>query len=724
MKARPALRVVATVALCCVFAAQRGFAAPAGGAAIVNAVSATYADAASHVYQTSSNAIVATVASLSSVVVSPKEASANASADGVPVASTVTRTFTITNTSNIPDAYQIDKLSAGTLAISKVVWITSSGSIATRINGSTSPAVAPNASISAQVTISTNGMTIGQSVAIQFEAHTTVTGTQNGIAADSGQQWLVGTSGPHLVGPAGANTLVSKTVNESSLVQSQPGSSVQFQIAAKNAGGSAATNVKISDPVPAGLAIDLSSATIDGQPAGAQASVSGQTITFVIPQLDGGVMLNVAFRASLPPGNTLGQSFVNVASISADGIPAQGTTPADVFDGSADIVFDGYAGGSHPVGGATVALLDAAGNPVNLASATPADRARMASAAQSGTTNPVVTTNDGTYGFALSASAIPSQGARYYLTIAAPGYLNRRIAVDVAPAAHASFYNVTQTSVDGQPLAMAGGFTLTKNNVSIQDVFGLFGNLPLFAQSTIVVSKTSDKQAASAGDRVMYSLQFQDQSAMAFNDVAVVDTMPAGLVYLRGTARLDGDAIEPRVEGRTLTWDLSSLAPSEQHTIAYAATIFGDIAPGSTLTNQVAVSGTGSSGGVRASGSSSATVTVLGGPFSARRVVAGRVFFDDAKTGTFAKGDRVAAGVRVFMEDGSFALTDVNGAFSFPAVRPGMHALRLDPLSLPANALVASDAPMTSPYSLERLLHGILDDATMEDVEFALEPKS
>ncbi len=724
MDARPVLRTVTILALCCIFAAQRGFAAPTGGTALVNAASATYADAASHVYQTTSNAVVATVASLSALIVSPKESVANASGDGVAVASTVTRTFTIANASNISDAYQIDKLSAGSLTIVNVAWVTASGLVSTGVNGSVSPVVAPNASISVQVMISTAGMTIGQAVPVQFEAHTTVTGTQTGIVSDYGRQWLIGMSGPKLVGPGGANTLVSKTVNQSSLVQSQPGSSVLFEITAKNAGGSPATNVKITDPVPAGLAIDLSSATIDGQPAGAQASVSGETIAFLIPSLAGGTTLNVAFRASLPPGNTLGQSFVNVASISADGIAPQTTTPAGVFDGSANIVFDGYAGGAHPIDGATVSLLDAAGNPVNLNSVTPSGRARIASSSQNGTENPLVTGADGTYGFALSSSAIPAGGARYYLTIAAAGYLNRRIAIDVAPAAQASFYNVTQTSVDEQPLAMAGGFTLTKNNVNIHDVFGLFGNLPLFAQNTIVVSKTSDKQAASAGDRVIFSLQFQDQSAMAFNNVSIVDTMPAGLVYLRGTARIDGDAVEPIVEGRGLTWTLPALGPSEQHTITYASTIFGDVAAGSTLTNQVAVSGTGTSGGMRAAGSSSATVTVLGGPFSARRVVTGRVFFDDDKTGTFAKGDRVVVGVRVVMEDGSFALTDANGTFSFPAVRPGMHALRLDPLSLPANAVLSSDAPMNSPYSLERLLHGILDDATMEDVEFAVEPKA
>src|SRR6202030_3805312 len=127
------------------------------------------------------------------------------------------------------------------------------------------------------------------------------------------------------------------------------------------------------------------------------------------------------------------------------GIAAQGTTPADVFVGSANLVFDGYAGGSHPVAGATVSLLDTNGKPVDLAAVTASNRLRVAAATQSGVSNPLVTGADGTYGFALPASAVPAQGGRYYLTISATNYLNRRIAIDLKPTAQNYFYDVTQT---------------------------------------------------------------------------------------------------------------------------------------------------------------------------------------------------------------------------------------------------------------------------------------
>ena len=367
MIARRSIGHAAIIVLGGFFAAQRLVAASAGGTSIDNAVSAAYSDRDGHAYETSSNQIVVTVASLSNIVVSPKQPAANPAADGVAVASTAVRTFVITNTSNIPDAYQIDKLTAGTLTVGKVAWIGASGLQPTSVNGAASPTVAPGSSISVQVAISTTGLNVGAAVPVQIDAHTTVTGTANGLASDNGEEWLVGTTGPSLSGPGGPNTQVSKTVNETALVQSQPGSVVAFDIVAKNTGGAPATNVVVTDPVPSGLTVDVASATVNGAPAGAQATLSGRTIAFTIPALAGGATVDVAFKASLPPGNTIGESFVNVATIGADGIASQPTTPAGVFAGSANVVFDGYQGGAHPVRGATVSLLDASGTPVRLA---------------------------------------------------------------------------------------------------------------------------------------------------------------------------------------------------------------------------------------------------------------------------------------------------------------------------------------------------------------------
>ncbi len=671
---------------------------PAGGTAIVNVASVTYRDAHAHQYQSASNAVVASVAELSAIVVSPNK-KAPASSDGVAVGSNAVRIFTIYNTSNITDAYQLEALDAGALSIVSVNWLTSSGPMGTGVNGSISPSIAPGASIQVQVVIATDHLKVGQAQSVTLGAHTTVTGTANGLSHAAGEDWIVGATGPSLTGPSGSNTQISKTVNGVTLVQTQPGATVHYAISMMNSGGAPATNVVVTDPVPVPLAIVAGTATVNGQAAGSQASISGQTIVFSVASLAPGATLTLGFDATLPTGSAVGESFVNVATVAANNTGSSATTSTNVFAGVADVVFDGYT--QAPVADAQVTLLDAAGAPV-LPS--------------------VLSGANGAYGFNLPLSTIGSS-ATYYLTISAADYLNRRIELQLTPSSTPGFYNVVLTSLDGQPLAVAGGFTLTTTHVQLADLLGIFGNLPLFAARSIAVTKTVDRAAASAGDALTYTVTVQNQTPGTLFNLRVNDTLPPDMAYVRGTARVDGTPLEPIAAGRTLTWTLAQANSGETYTITYATTILGSASVGTTLTNVVTATAPGS-GGSTISGSANASVQVLDGPFTPRRIVTGRVFLDVAHTGYFTRGDKPIAGVRVVMEDGSFAVTDANGLFSFPSVRPGEHVLRLDPLTIPRYAIAQKDAPMNSTRATQRLLHGVLDDATMEDVEFALEPRT
>lgn len=719
--ARREVIAVVIAALLCLLAGPRGEAASSGGTTIVNSVTATYSDARGRSYSTLSNVLVATVAQIGAISVSPKQTQPNPQNDTVAVNQPAARVFVVANGSNISDAYRVTALTAGTLKITAASWVLSDGSKQDAMNGAISPTIAAGGFIKLVVTVSTTGLTVGTQVPVDVTVQTTAGGTVNGLQSDTGREWIVGASAPVLTGPSGANTQVTKTANKVTVVQSEPGSTVTFDIAASNSGGSAAQNVVVTDNVPGGMTIVASSAKIDGQAAGPAATVQGQTITVNVGTLAAGASLDVSFQATVPPGQVLGESFVNIASIAADGIPAQQTTPASVLAGTANIVFDGFGGEHHPIGGAVVALLDAQHNPVQLESASSDSRHTAATVPGAATQNPFVTGADGAYGFALQPDQIAPGGSRFFLTIAAPGYLNRQVQLDITPGAENELYDVKATSLDGQPLATAGGFTLTGSAVQLQNVFGLFGNLPLFSSKAIDVTKTSDRQAAAGGDRVVYTVGFTNTSASLLAAASVVDTLPPGMVYATGTGRMDGVAVEPLVEGRTLTWTLPQLAAGVAHTLTYATVVFPSVTEGTILTNTATVTGELPSTTAKVSGSASASIAVIAGALTDRRVVTGRVFVDSAGSGHFARGDSGVAGVRVYLEDGSYAVTDAGGRFSFPSVRPGMHVLRLDATTLPAGLRAFPAAPMNSTRATQRLLHGILDGGTMEDVEFALQ---
>jgi uncharacterized repeat protein (TIGR01451 family) len=698
-----------------------------GGTAILNVATATYADAAGETYSTISNTVQTTVALIGALVVDPKVPAADlaaAATDRAPAGPT-TRTFTITNTSNIPDAYTITTEANAAAALVSIVYRSGSASIPVTVGSTVSPTVAPGDSISVAVKVDTTGLSIDTAVPVTITARTTATGTTNGLQSDSAEQWIVVAKGADLVGPGGPNTRIAKTVDHTTVVQSQPGGTVTYDIVAMNSGGSAAANVVVTDAIPTGLTADPATvvAKIDGAVVPSTADLAKGTLTVRVASLPSGSTLDVSFACAVPNGQTIGLTYVNVAAISADGIPNLPTTPTSVLTGSANIVFDGYAGGVQPVGGAIVTLLDANGQPVVLSTGHAPSLTGTQTGSFANAQNPYVTGPDGTYGFDLDASKITGP-TQYMLTISSPNYLNRRIALDLTPGSGGTpLYDVAVTALDNQPLAMAGGFSLTSTNVNIDNIFGFFGNLPLFRARTLVVTKNVDRQVAQPGDRLDYSIDIQNTSASTIGSTQIVDTLPAGLAYAPGTAKLDGVALEPTINGRTLTWTVPALAPSSDTLLTYVCVVYPSVASGTNLTNSVGVTGLIPGTTATTTANANVSVQIVGGAFSQRQVITGRVFVDAMKTGRFRSGDTGIAGVRVFLEDGSSVVTDAQGRFSFPGARPGMHVLRVDPTTLPLGVHPYDGYPVTSSRSAQQLVHGLMDDGLIEDVEFAMAPQ-
>jgi uncharacterized repeat protein (TIGR01451 family) len=458
--------------------------------------------------------------------------------------------------------------------------------------------------------------------------------------------------------------------------------------------------------VPAELTIDEPSVKIDGHPAGSSATVSGHVLVVRIDAIDPQTTADISFKTTLSRRLPLGTSIVNIASISADGLAAASTTPASVMLGSSNTIFDGLAGATHPVSGATITMLDASHGPVHFS--------------EPGARNPFVTGSDGAFYFPYDPAEISPAGSRSYFTVAAAGYRNRTIAVDVTPGEKKGLYSVELTALDNQPLAAAGTYTLTSSPVELRNVYGLFANIPLFVPGALIVSETVNDGVAQAGDRLLYTVTFSNAATATLLRAQAIDALPSGVAYGTGSARLDGRPLEPAIAGRMLRWNLGTLTPGIQHTIVYAVMVFPSVAAQTELADSVTVTGVIPGTQNTVSGASSVVVEIVGGVFSQRRVIVGRVFVDAAGTGSFTPGDRGVASVRIYLEDGSYVVTDAAGKFSFPALRPGMHALRLDLTTLPPGVHAKSGAPLNSPYATQRLLHGILDAATMEDVEFAL----
>lgn len=203
--------------------------------------------------------------------------------------------------------------------------------------------------------------------------------------------------------------------------------------------------------------------------------------------------------------------------------------------------------------------------------------------------------------------------------------------------------------------------------------------------SALFLQKSTIATVAAVGDFLQYTLTLQNVgTAGSFNGLTITDRLPAGVRYRAGSARLVGGggaaqrAPDPAVsaDGATLTFGVASLAPGEAATLRYVVEVTV-AARGPELVNSAqAASATGI-----VSNAAQASVQLRDELFRERAIIVGRVVAGDC--------DRPAgklpgaASVRVYLEDGRYALTDEDGKYHFEDVLPGTHVVQLDPLTLP-----------------------------------------
>ncbi|MEO8388099.1 SdrD B-like domain-containing protein [Polaromonas sp.] len=198
----------------------------------------------------------------------------------------------------------------------------------------------------------------------------------------------------------------------------------------------------------------------------------------------------------------------------------------------------------------------------------------------------------------------------------------------------------------------------------------------------LFIQKTANKKTAEVGDFVDYSIKFNNVSAGALPGVVVSDSLPAGFAYVRGTARLDGSPLADPAGGAgpSLQFAVGSIASGAQPTLTYRVRVGVGSQGGDGINTAQAASGA-----VR-SNRSSVRVQVVGGVFSNKAYVIGKVFADCSRNGVQDAGEPGIPGVRIYLEDGTYAVTDEEGKYSFYGLEPRTHVAKVDSITLPAGA--------------------------------------
>ena len=200
------------------------------------------------------------------------------------------------------------------------------------------------------------------------------------------------------------------------------------------------------------------------------------------------------------------------------------------------------------------------------------------------------------------------------------------------------------------------------------------------------------------GEFADYVVTLSNQTGFDLNksEVFADDSLPAGFAYIAGSTKVDGKPIRDPEGGAgpRLRFRIGYIKAAEKVKLTYRVRVGAGALQGDGINRVVASYRLAAQGQYSESNVATAKVTVSEGIFSNRAYVVGKIFADCNKDGLqTAHGDSTIGevgvpAVRLLLEDGTSAVTDAEGKFSFYGVLARTHVLKIDRTTLPEGVRV------------------------------------
>ncbi len=205
---------------------------------------------------------------------------------------------------------------------------------------------------------------------------------------------------------------------------------------------------------------------------------------------------------------------------------------------------------------------------------------------------------------------------------------------------------------------------------TVQDIFAKT-DLPLLS-----IVQTIREPVAQVGDVLSCVVTIENITDETLVDsVLVIENLSPGLGFAGGNDI-------PEISGNVLTWNAGRLEPGEKKYFVFRARVkVGQ--EWDRLVNNAWVHGVSEIGEVVSDGPAQASIKIVEGIFTRRGIILGGVFLDADGDGLWGEEERGIRGASIFIEDGTYAVSDSSGLYSIPGVEEGTHVVRIDPSTLP-----------------------------------------
>ena len=210
----------------------------------------------------------------------------------------------------------------------------------------------------------------------------------------------------------------------------------------------------------------------------------------------------------------------------------------------------------------------------------------------------------------------------------------------------------------------------------------------------LTVAKEGDRRSVSLGEIIQYTIEVRNIAPIAIAAAEIIDTLPSGLGFITGSARLNGGPLaDPRLRGaRENIFEVGLLEPNSTNVLTYAVEVLPTAGEGDKLNTAFVTGELVGFGQEIVSNTAGFTVDVdnSDGVFSRDGVVLGKVFLDCNVNGEQDADEPGIPGVQIHTEEGLSVLTDQYGRYSFGGLSPRTHVLNVYESSLPEGTEVSA----------------------------------
>ena len=213
--------------------------------------------------------------------------------------------------------------------------------------------------------------------------------------------------------------------------------------------------------------------------------------------------------------------------------------------------------------------------------------------------------------------------------------------------------------------------------------------------ATIFVQKMASAQSVELGDSLLYTVSVTVKSGSAQSGVVVTDTLPRGFKYIPNSARVTVDSVVVSGDinlgivgvGPVININAGTVQLGDAHAaqITYRVRVGVGAQQGDGVNRVIATSASGS-----VSNEARYKVTVTDGVFTSTSCVVGKVYIDCNGNGVQDNDEDEMGipGVRLYMEDGTYLISDNKGKYSICGLTATTHVFKVDPITLPKGSVL------------------------------------